>query len=180
MTANQPGSLFDSSGDHPASELQIALDRQEANLTVLERLLADERQALLDPESHDLLGLLQDIEEVLARIGRLEGHRHRLEARMGIGSGVFYFPPARPVAVEQDVHWPGARLLESRHRILGLIARIAEHGEANSLLVEGLARMGKVRLERHFSLETPETPGPSNGLRQGGRCNSAEACDVSA
>ncbi len=46
-----------------------------------------------------------------------------------------------------------ARLLDHRHRILGIIARIAQMNEANEHLLSGLGRISRVAVERLSQLQ---------------------------
>lgn len=125
-------------------ELEDLLGREEAVLSDLERLVSEKRKMLFAPEPRSLLDVLQAAEEVVGRIARLESARDRLMRLMASAAG-------GPDSGSSSPGTTGAvtspRLIALRHRILGLIARIAEQDEMNIHLVAGLSRVGGAKLD---------------------------------
>ena len=157
------------SADNLLAELEVLFGQEETALLGLERLVSEERRVLFGPEPREVLDLLQTVEEVVARIRRLESDCSKLTALI---AGT----PGGTSAMSRST--PG--LVELRSRILKLIARIAEYDEANAHLVAGLARAGKTRLSKITGPDGAEPSGVPSAHRLGGMEKGTAAFNISA
>lgn len=153
--------------DSLLADLEALLEQEEVALVELEHRVSEKRLALFAPEPRELLDVLQSVEAVVGRIGRLESARAHLG---GAGNYSHGRSPGAVVAAsaEENNSAASARLLALRRRILRLIARIAEYDEANSHLIAGLARAGRARLNMLSRLDGAEASDTSHAHRVGG------------
>lgn len=153
-----------SSGDVLLSDFEAVLEQEEAALVNLERLLEEKRRVLADPHPDDLLEALTHIEEAVGRLGQLETMRASQERRLACGAEGL---PGTGVDTAVRAAQPSAPdgVLAIRHRILGLIARIAQRNEANAHLLGGLSRVTENAVRRLSQIERGgelSSPGVAN------------------
>ncbi len=160
-------------------QLEGILQQEEAALAELERLVAGQRSVLISQPPTSLLEMMQSIEEVLGRIRQLETARERLAGQMAADAdgrpGISLSMAARATDLSAS-----ARLSIIRHRMLGTIARIAGHNEANGQLAAGLTRVASAAIERLMQLQEANTPGPSPALNDKREYRRPATLDVQA
>jgi hypothetical protein len=112
------------------------------------------------------LGLLQHMEELCGRLSQLEDSRAKLTDRTsgeawGGSIPLSGYTPAGVLSSESAAFW------DTRQRMLGTIARIAQRNDANSYLIEGLGRINRTTVDMLMRLDRAETSASPNDLQTG-------------
>lgn len=149
--------------------LTAVFAQEEAALGELQSLIVKMPQALVGADARELLDALQRIEEVGERLSRLHSTLNGLATQMNdVDQWESHGNPA--MAAGRFWQVTTVDLRETRHRLLGMIAGIAQQNDANAELVAGLVRAGSTTIDmlRNWQ-ETEVDPSFRHGSHSGNR-----------